>query len=168
MELLWLDLFPAGSYIPPLAPLSLIASLGLLTCLQTTDMRTTLLVLITVLPIAYFGAWAEQQFRKRQNLSYNALSNWNRRNFDHPYTPDRLILRAVTELFGMYVLIYLLCTFPVLALLRTLQPFITSGWQPTWSILWIAASIGAILSLRLKKAYILGGLTVLLGIVLTL
>lgn len=168
MELLWLDLFPAGSYIPPLASLALTAALGLLACLHPADMRSTLVVLMMVLPMAYFGAWAEQQFRKRQNLSYNALSNWNRRNIDHPYAPDGLIVRAVAENFLMYAFVYLLCTLPALVLLRTVQPFIPSGWQPAWPVLWTGASIGAVLSLRLKKAYILGGMTVVLGILVTL
>ncbi|PKN31367.1 MAG: hypothetical protein CVU63_24290, partial [Deltaproteobacteria bacterium HGW-Deltaproteobacteria-20] len=58
-ELLWLDLFPAGTYIPPQALLSLIATLTILACLPDADMRSTVLVVIATLPLAYLGAWID-------------------------------------------------------------------------------------------------------------
>lgn len=167
-ELLWLDLFPAGTYIPPQGLLSLTACLSLLACLPGADMRTTALVLVATLPLAYLGAWVEQTYRTRQNLSYNQLITWNRRGVGHAFTPDRLVFRALAELFTLNFLLHLLCVLTLLPILRLVQPWLMHGPQPTWSLFWIAASIGAILALRLPRAYALAGAALAIVAVSTL
>ncbi len=167
-ELLWLDLFPAGTYIPPQGLLSLSACLSLLSCLPRADMRTTALVLIATLPLAYLGAWVEQGYRKRQNLSYNQLITWNRRGGGHAFTPNRLVFRALVELFAVYFLLHLLCVLALLPILRAVQPWLMNGPQPTWPLFWIAASMGAILALRLPRVYALTGAGLAVGAVFTL
>jgi PTS system mannose-specific IIC component len=167
-ELLWLDLFPAGTYIPPHGLLSLTACLSLLSCLPAADMRTTALVLIVTLPLAYLGAWVEQAYRTRQNLSYNQLITWNRRGFGHAYTPERLVFRAMAELFVLYFLLHLACVLVLLPVLRLVQPWLVHGLQPTWPLFWAAAIIGAILALRLPRVYALTGAALALGAVSTL
>lgn len=167
-ELLWLDLFPAGTFIPPHALLALTASLTILNCLPEPDMRTTALVLISTLPLAYAGAWVEQRYRKRQNLSYNSLIVWNRRRIIHAYNPTRLVYVAVGEQIAGSFVVFVLSTLALLLGLRLFLPLFPHGAQPGWPMLWIAASLGAILALRLRKAYALAFVSLVIGIVLSI
>lgn len=167
-ELLWLDLFPAGTFIPPNAPLALTIALGLLACLPDPDMRTVLLVLAVSIPTAYAGSWTEQWLRTVQNRSYTAILTWNRRRVVHASTPDRLVLNALmlqgAVLFGLYVG----CSSALLIGLRQILPLLPSGRQPTWPMIWMCAALGAVLALRVRKAYALGGVAVLLLSILSM
>lgn len=167
-ELLWLDLFPAGTYIPPQALLSLIATLTILACLPDADMRTTVLVVIATLPLAYLGAWIEQLYRTRQNAGYNQLLTWNRKGNINAFAPHRLTGRALVEILLLNFSVLALCLAPLLVGLKALQPWISGGPQPTWTMLWIAACAGAILALRVRKAYALVAVSVILGVILGL
>jgi PTS system mannose-specific IIC component len=127
-------------------------------------MRTTVLVIIATLPLAYLGAWAEQLYRKRQNASYNQLLTWNRKGNTNIFAPHRLTVRALVELFLLNFSLFWLCLLPLLIGLKTVQPWVAGGPQPTWSLLWIAACAGAILALRVRKAYALAAVSVLLAV----
>lgn len=167
-ELLWLDLFPAGTFIPPHGLLALTATLGVLACVPEADMRVTAIILVLSLPLAYLGSWVEQRYRKRQNLSYNRLIIWNRRGVNHPYTPDRLVFQALGEMFALGFALYLSCAAALLAIVRLVAPWVSGGPQPTWPMLWIGACAGAVLALRLPRAYALAGASLVLGVLLTL
>ncbi len=130
-------------------------------------MRTTALLLILTLPLAYLGAWVEQRYRKRQNLSYNSLIIWNRRGITHPYTPDRLVFQALGEMFALHFTVYMLGAATLLAGMRLALPWLAGGPQPGWPMLWIGASAGAILALRVRKAYALAAGSLVVGILLT-
>lgn len=131
-------------------------------------MRTTALVLIMTLPLAYIGAWVEQRYRKRQNLSYNALILWNRRGVSHPFTPDRLIFQALAEIFAMNFALFLAGASAVLVCIRLAQPLISGDLQPAWPMLWIAAAAGGIMALRMRKAYAVAAAALLVGIFVTI
>ncbi|MGE4440356.1 MAG: hypothetical protein AB7D27_02580 [Desulfomicrobium sp.] len=167
-ELLWLDLFPAGTYIPPQALFSLTATLTILACLPDADMRATALTVIATLPLAYLGAWIEQLHRKRQNARYNRLLTWNRRSNEDVFAPSRLTSSALLEIFLLNFTIFLLCVTPLCAGLRMLQPWFSGGPQPSWPMLWAGACAGAILALRVRRAYALAGACLLLGALSTL
>ena len=167
-ELLWLDLFPAGTYIPPHALISLTATLTLLACLPDADMRLTALVVVATLPLAYLGAWVEQLHRKRQNACYNQLLIWNRSGNARVFAPERLTVRALVEIFALNFAVLFFCLIPLLLGARLLQPLLAGGVQPTWPMLWIGASAGAILALRVPRAYALAGVALVLGTLLTL
>lgn len=161
-ELLWLDLFPAGTFIPPHGVLALAAALTLLACLPDPDTRLIVLVLVCTMPLGYLGAWAEQRYRRRQNLSYNALIAWNRHRAS--LRPEALTRLALAETLALKFGMFLLCLLPMLPALRMVRPWIESGPQPSWPMLWAAACLGGILSLRIRKAYVLAGLTVAVGV----
>ena len=167
-ELLWLDLFPAGTYIPPQAIMSLTATLTILACLPDADMRTTALVVIATLPLAYLGAWVEQLHRKRQNARYNQLLNWNRGGAVGVFAPNRLTSGALIEIFLVNFTVFMLCVPPLLAGLRLLQPLFSNGQQPSWPMLWIGACAGAILALRLRRAHALAAASLVIGALATL
>jgi len=167
-ELLWLDLFPAGTYIPPQALMSLTATLTILACLPEADMRATALIVIATLPLAYLGAWVEQLHRKRQNARYNQLLNWNRGGSIGAFAPERLTAGALMEIFLVNFTIFMVCALPLLAGIRLLQPLISNGQQPSWPMLWTGACAGAILALRLRRAHALAAASLVIGVLATL
>ncbi len=167
-ELLWLDLFPAGTFIPPHALFSLTATLTLLACLPDADMRVTALIVMGTLPLAYLGAWAEQLHRKRQNACYNQLLTWNRSSGVELFAPNRLTVRALGEIFALNFTVFFLCLIPLLSGARLLQPLLSGGAQPTWPMLWIGACAGAILALRVPRAYALAAAALVLGTLVSL
>lgn len=167
-ELLWLDLFPAGTFIPPHALMSLTATLTILACLPEADMRVTALVVVASLPLAYLGAWVEQMLRKRQNAYYNQLLTWHRGGDVRAFAPDRLTVRALIETGILNFTVLFLCLIPVLAGARMLEPHLAGGAQPTWPMLWIGACAGAILALRVPRAYALAGAALVLGALLSM
>lgn len=168
-ELLWLDLFPAGTFIPPNATFSLLVSLTLLACLPDPDMRLIALVLICSVPLAYLSAWIEQRYRRRQNLSYNSLITWTR-NQKRPFwfSPKNLTRLALIEIFTLNLGFFFLCLIPLLLFFRSVRPWIELGPQPTWPMLWAIACLGALLSLRTRKAYILATLSIMVGVLVTM
>lgn len=161
-ELLWLDLFPAGTFIPPQSLLALTTALTLLSCLPTADMCATALILVATLPLASFGAWVEQRYRTHQNKSYTALTSWNSRKGTHHYAPKKLICRAVGELFLLHFVLFGVSVAALLLFLRPMIVLLGNGPQPTWPMLWLVASLGALLALRRTKAYALGAAALLL------
>ncbi len=167
-ELLWLDLFPAGTYIPPQALISLTATLTVLACLPDADMRATALIVVATLPLAYLGAWAEQLHRKRQNARYSQLLIWNRGGKGSAFAPNRLTAGALIEIFLLNFSIFMLCVTPLLAGLRLLQPWFSGGPQPSWAMLWAGACAGAILALRVRRAYALAAASLVIGVLSTL
>lgn len=167
-ELLWLDLFPAGTYIPPQALFSLTATLTILACLPDADMRSTALIVVATLPLAYLGAWVEQLHRKRQNARYSQLLIWNRGGKGSSFAPNRLTAGALIEIFLLNFSLFLLCVTPLLSGLRLLQPWFSGGLQPSWPMLWAAACVGAILALRVRRAYALAGASLVLGVLSTM
>jgi len=148
--------------------MSLTATLTILACLPEADMRTTALVVISTLPLAYLGAWVEQIHRKRQNLRYNQLLNWNRGGAVGSFAPDRLTAGALVEIFLVNFSLFMLCVLPLLAGLRLLQPLLSNGQQPSWPMLWAGACAGAILALRLRRAHALAAASLIIGVLATL
>lgn len=137
----------------------------MLACLPDAGMRATALVLVAVLPMAHLGAWMEQRYRKRQNLSYNSLIKWNRRGVSRDYAPHKLVIQSLAELFTLNLVLFLLCTTSLLTVMRLALPWISQGFQPTWPMLWMGACAGAILALRLPRAYVVAGASFVLGAV---
>lgn len=167
-ELLWLDLFPAGTVIPPHALFALTASLTVLAGLDEPNMRLAVLILVASFPLAFFGAWVEHAYRVRQNLNFTVLLTWSRRKSTDASLQTPIIHRALGEQFALCGGIFVLCASALLALTRVLGPWIEKGVQPEWFMLWAGASIGAILALRIRTGYAVGAASLILGILIGL
>ncbi len=163
-ELLWLDLFPAGTFIPPHALFALMASICVLARLDEPNMRQTVLVLIASFPLAYFGAWLEQALRTRQNLTYTALLDWSRRKALYAPPQGRLIVLALAGQITLFWGVFVLCTSLMLVAVRWTPSVVLAGPQPQWSILWLAACIGAILALRIRTAHAVSAVSLALAL----
>ncbi|WP_027721901.1 PTS sugar transporter subunit IIC [Maridesulfovibrio zosterae] len=155
-ELFWLDNIPAGTYIPPHILASTFAALALTTSFAFTEARQVMIIILACLPLARIGAWLDSSLRSWHNRGYHRLLNWARRGKTGESVPANLVLQSILRTFATswlffwtstIILHYMLCIFfhkwgPVVA-----------GVDMKWSFLWIAASLGGLLGLRLRKAY---------------
>ena len=154
-ELCWLDIIPAGTFIPPQLAAATLASLALTTHFQLLGAQQIVLALVLGLPLAWLGYRLEERVRAFNNRSYNALLNWGRHS-DGTDLPMLLIVRAVLVQLVVFWIFFLVS---ILLLAAALDHFLPVLRQPlaelniTWPHLWLAASFGGLMALRLKKAY---------------
>ncbi len=151
-ELLWLDLIPVGTFIPPNAIFSLVASVLLMHFFQLEGTGELFLLVLLTLPGAYLMARLEGWERVRQNRNYNLILRQSRDKWGN-FQPEKMIWRSLAgslanKLAGASIGIYLLSLiFPLLNNLLVLDP------KLDWHHLILASSISGLAALRVKKAY---------------
>lgn len=152
-ELLWLDFFPAGTYIPPNRALPAFLCLALTHMLGLSLPADVLLLLLLTLPTAWLGAKLEGWQRVWQNASYNEAQLWVKdevQGFRSGALIRRGVLQTVLLQGGTFLLIGLIGLWAVPELLAYWP---VTGSDLGWGHLWSAALIGGVLSLRIKAAY---------------
>lgn len=192
-ELLWIDLFPAGTYAPPngVLPLFLVLTLGHMAGWSTA--AEFFVPMILAIFAAECCTRLESWLRSLNNRRYDTLLLWAARaqgqrtllyrdgieqseqvSVSSPTlsTPRSLIRASLFEYgaiqFVVFViwLLVLFVTFWVMERFLGLIPskigiFMVNGEsQITWPLLWFAAAMGGILSLRIQKAYCAYAITV--------
>ncbi|MBU1247797.1 MAG: PTS sugar transporter subunit IIC [Proteobacteria bacterium] len=156
-ELAWLDIIPAGTFIPPHLAIATAASLALTKAFGLVVPGEIMLAMVVSIPLSWIGARGESALRTFNSRGFNAGLAWARQENDTPF-PDGLIYRSMVVAF----LATLVSAFVALLVLHFLTglllPRLSSlllGLQVTWAHLWLGASLGGILSLRIPRAYAL-------------
>lgn len=173
-ELFWLDNIPAGTYIPPHILAPTFAALALSTSFAFTEARQAMVIILACLPLARIGSWLEYSLRRWHNRGHNKLINWARRGKTGENVPGKLVLQSILRTFVTSWLFFWTSTLILHYILRIFfhkwGPLV-AGVDMKWSFLWIAASLGGLLALRLRKAYaafvfgvVLFGFIILAGI----
>jgi len=152
-ELLWLDLIPAGTFIPPNAVFCLVAATALTMFFQLEYPAQIFMMMLLTLPGAYLLARFEGWHRVRQNRNYNLILRQSRDKFSS-FHPEKMILSSLGETFAINFLAACLGIY----LLSLIYPLIDSLLHPlqdilTWPHLLMAAGISALAALRIRKAY---------------
>ncbi len=114
-------------------------------------------VLFASMPLAWIGTKVEGWLRDREQGSYNALLNWAR-NPGSKHLPGALILRSITKSLLMSWVTFLVAVLIlklVFDIAFTVYPNVFSHLGVTWAHLWVAASLGGLMALRLKRAYVI-------------
>jgi len=118
------------------------------------------LALVFGLPMAWLGAKLDRNLRDRLNRSYSAVLHWVRRPAGDD-VPGKLVVRTlvgklivswlffVTGAGGLAVLLHFV--------LNQYAGFL-AGLELSWKQLLIAASLGGLLSLRLRSLYLSVGM----------
>lgn len=112
-------------------------------------------ILFASMPLAWLGAQAEAMVRERERASYNRLLNWVR-NPISPDVPSKLVLQSLARTFLLSGLTFYLAVLVLkftFQTLFTLYPGFLSHVGITWAHLWVAATMGGLMSLRVKRAY---------------
>lgn len=160
-ELFWLDLIPVGTFISPHLTAATFAALSITTILGLETPSRIMWIIFAAMPLAWLGTRMESLLREQEKVSYNKLLNWVR----NPYKgnePGVLIVRSLVRTFtfsfvGFYIA--LIGLFFIIKTMFATYPGIVGAIDVQWPHLWIAASIGGVVSLRLKRAYaiLIGG-----------
>ncbi len=167
-ELLWLDLFHAGTYIPPNSAASTLASLCLAEIWGLTTPPGMLLPLIAGLPLGLIGSKLEHFQRVWQNSAYNSLLQWARRSHQLEEPTDRhlqyVVIRSLLQnaiLSFLFLASSLTIIWAALTPLRAPESFRMLDIEMGWAHIWFCALIGGVLALRVKRAYV----TLVIGVI---
>jgi PTS system mannose-specific IIC component len=156
-ELFWLDFIPHGSYIPPMPGFPYVILLALSTAMGWSEPTALAFPIAVVMPLAYAIPFLEYKQRNFQKIASTKLIDLaadgllTLKNF-----PGRLIVRSCLQQAGGGLLVFL-SVYALAHLVFSLAPHNGGrGLIPLdvdWSILYAIAAIGALLSLRIKRAY---------------
>jgi len=152
-ELVWLDFFPAGTFIPPHNILPPFLTLALANFFDITYPGNLIPLLFLTFPTAWLGTRMENWQRKLQNLNYNKLYYWADQEHSS-FKPEALVVRSLIQLVILNIILYLVCFTIIFVIIEYTYPFwsdIFEGFK--WPYLWLVALVGGILSLRIPRAY---------------
>ncbi|MEW5773159.1 MAG: PTS sugar transporter subunit IIC [Thermodesulfobacteriota bacterium] len=155
-ELFWLDLIPAGTYIPPNTAASNLSCLTLLHAFGFTTPAEAVFPILLCLPLGWIGARLEDFLRARRNAAYDRLQAWARGDAVRPVRLGRTILEGMIQNWVAHFLFFFAAVLALISLVGLLRAW--NLLQPpqglfSWGHLWVAASFGGILSLRSLRAY---------------
>ena len=158
-ELFWLDLFPIGSYVPPMAAFPFLLLMALSGIMGWIDPVTLAFPLAVSLPLAYAIPVLEQALRDMQKSASSLLYEASSGDFPLGGLPGRLVCQSAL----LYLAVGMAAFAGVYAGVRaafTLAP-VQSFLIPLdvdWPVLYIIAAIGGLLSLRIRRSFIVFGL----------
>lgn len=154
-EIFWLDLIPIGGYIPPMASFPYLLLLSLAGIFGWSDAASLTLPLMFVLPLAYFVAYIEQYHRDFQKKAFDRLMAGAVLPLPLGALSGKLVLMAAVQLLSFGLLLFLAAHIGLRLLFSwDILNNSAQGLPVTWQILFVIAAIGALLSLRIKKAYL--------------
>jgi PTS system mannose-specific IIC component len=152
-ELFWLDFIPIGSYIPPMPSFPYIILLSLSGVMGWKEPTALAFPLAVTMPLAYVIPFLEHRQRNLQKNASTKLITLAEGPQPLNSFPGRLVARSFLQQAGGGLLVFLL----VYVLVYYIFSFDhDNGFIPLdvdWSILYAIAAIGALLSLRIKRAY---------------
>lgn len=154
-ELFWLDLFPAGTYIPPNPLFPMFCILALVPELHSQDATTCFLPVMLTLPLAFAGAFLEKKHREWQASGYNRLLIRFRTAGDlggaaAVSASISLIELFIINFFAFFCIAWLVSFIMNALILWQGKPLVFP--DASWSLLWIIGGIGGVLALRTKHS----------------
>lgn len=155
-ELLWLDLIPAGTFIPPNPAAGNLTALTLMTAFGLSGASQAVFPILLGMPLAWLASGLERLHRSWQNSAYNTLQGWLRPGRQDDYDPGRLVRRALVQA-GLSYFMFFAVGAGVLSVLAG-QLLSRGLMRPApgtfgWGALWLLASLGGLMSLRVPRAY---------------
>lgn len=163
-ELFWLDLIPAGTFLPPHLTAATFSALALTTYFGFDHPARIMVIMFASMPLAWLGTKVEEMLREQDRDSYNQLLNWAR-NPESPNKPTTLVIRSLGRTFvaswvSFYIAILILKF--IIGSIVAVYPGLLTSIDITWAHLWIAATLGGLMALRLKRVYVILGTGILL------
>ncbi len=159
LELLWLDIVAMGSIIHPFSGMAFLLLFPLCAAFAWTQPGVLLLPLVLCMTAAHLGAMCELRYRIHQNglldLVTRFLSGEDPRKHRFLCSPERILFHCLAGRVLWHVLFYLsayaVICFIVTSLLEAdLYPVLP---RLQWGLVYAMAAIGAVLSLRERRAY---------------
>ena len=128
-----------------------------MTLVYVLDLNLTediFLAMILTIPLALFGSWLEGRQRMWQNKSYNQLLKRVRRGYQNEFYPEKLISKSILQILIVNFIFAYLSIHALIFIYEKIAPIWPRNSFLAWPYLWIFASIGGILSLRIRRAYV--------------
>lgn len=154
-ELLWLDLFPAGTYIPPHLSAATCAALGLVAALDLSSPETAAPILLLCMPLGPLGAKLESRLRALNDRHFDSLVRASN-SISARFVPVRVLWRSLAV--SLSIMLAAFCV--ALGILFAVTPDVLLLWNGLslgkgigWPLIWLAGSIGGVLAIRWKRAY---------------
>lgn len=169
-ELFWLDLFPAGTYMPPNALFPMLCVFTFMKSLPDPDITTLFLPVILTLPLAFLGSCVENRQREWQVVGYNHVILALRSGGAMGGAAGRSVLFSLIQLFFMNFCAFSIVTAGVFFALKGLQLWQgqpLSFTHASWPLLWVIGCLGGLLGLRIRRNYLVfggGSLIIALGL----
>ncbi|GFK95144.1 hypothetical protein NNJEOMEG_03002 [Fundidesulfovibrio magnetotacticus] len=154
-ELLWLDVIPAGTIIPPNALAPTLACLAALHLYGISSPAVAAVLIVACLPLGRLFSRLENYHRVFCNEGFNSFVLWVK-NPGRPGGPAAMTRRSILVMFPINMAAFTLALAWLLALAHLGLPLLApelSELKLTWPHLWAVGSIGAVLSLRHRPAY---------------
>lgn len=153
LELLWLDVVPLGSVVPPQGVLSFLLMFPLARLYGWSAPGALLLPLLLAVLAAYASAFAERSQRVLLNRLMPAVETYCRTGRGCP-PGGALLLGAGLRICWQFAL-YLACFILLAGIFEGLD---SQRRGPllliiNWPMMYVAAMLGAVLSLRVRRAY---------------
>lgn len=156
-ELFWMDLIPAGTFIPPQMAASTLAALTLVEIYHLTAPPQAVLAIIACLPLAWLGTRIEAMERERQNRSYNELLRSSRGEME-TFSPGALVRRSLVRMAVINWILFMVSSLTLVWLTGAALPLLQRHvvlLPVKWWHIWFGASLGGLLSIRFRSGYVL-------------
>ena len=157
-ELFWLDLFPIGGYLPPIALFPLLLLLPLSAHFDWATPQSLALPLFLLFPLAYVPTFLERWLRLKAVHGHTLLSGQTANVLPLGGLPGKIIagalLRQSLYEAGLFVLSLAAATL-VFTLVRPLLDAAGRFMNISWPLLFCVCAIGAFLALRLPRVYLI-------------
>ncbi len=155
-ELFWLDLFPIGSYLPPMPafPYLILMSFAGQCHWDTPSMLAFPLALL--LPLAYIPPYIEARQRFFQTAGYARLMHRARHQAPLGSLPGRILLSSIMQhyVFGLAAFVGVLILMVLLTAYQNLHQAEIISLNLDWPVLYGIAAIGSLMALRVQRAYV--------------
>ncbi len=152
-ELLWIDIIPAGTFIPPNALFCVAASAAIVEIHSLDSASQVFPVMMAAIPIAFLCSWLEGVQRTAQNRNYNIILQHSRKEASR-FSPGAMIMNSILQLLIIYMAVGILGIYALFLLTKTFLFYLPTGDYLSWAHLLMIGSISALAALRIKKAYI--------------
>lgn len=175
LELLWLDVVALGSIIQPFSAMAFLLLFPICAKLTWTQPGVLLLPLVLCMMAAHLGTLCELRYRISRNSlldlvpqavtqtasAENPLTGRPVATNPEVVTPETLCLYCLVGRAIWHALLYITCYGVICAIVALL---LTEGIYPVlpsldWPFVYAMATIGAVLSLRERRAYMVCGLS---------
>lgn len=154
-ELLWLDFFPAGTYIPPHRTFSVFFCLLFVQLFHIHQPDAAIPVILLGMPLAWLGSAGEHWHRLWQNASYDRLLEWAQSGKMESFRPEHLVRNSLLQIFllqfGLFAASSLVLAYPLGSAVTAWQAGTESAL--TWNHIWALGLVGGVLSLRIRRAF---------------
>ncbi len=155
-ELLWLDVFAAGTVIPPNAIASTVAALALIDMFSLQQPAMISVAMLLAMPLAYLFSRVESAHRDASNKDFDQLQAWVE-NLPGALTPARLIMFSMARVAfinGLFFIVALAVLSIALFFVLDEASAALKGNSMTAETLVLISTCGAMLGLRYKPAYV--------------